>query len=113
MERQFKVWPIGEDLSKHGLSYMVGNTFIGSGDTGRVYGGFGPKGETIAIKMSFDRERLLREWQVYLALSKRGLDRTIIPQCFGLYENRNFAILVTEFAGVELADMESLGRDDR
>jgi hypothetical protein len=94
---------------------MVGNFHIGSGDLGRVYGGVGPEGEMIAIKMvnGVDCVKLEKEWQMYLALSKSGLEGSVIPRCFGLYKYRDFTMLVTEFAGVRLPDKNTLGQKDR
>ena len=94
---------------------MVGNFYIGSGDLGRVYGGVGPEGETIAIKMvnGVDCKKLEKEWKMYLALSKCGLEGSVVPRCFGLYKHRDFTMLVTEFAGVKLPDKNTLGQKDR
>jgi hypothetical protein len=98
MQRKFNVWPAEQDGSKQRMSPMVGNSIIAPGG---VYGSFGPGGQAIAIKLvpNKHRHKLLQEWKVYVALTKIALDQSIIPRCFGLYDQHKFAILVTEFGG--------------
>jgi hypothetical protein len=94
---------------------MVGDSHIGSGGLGRVYRGLGPDGEVLAIKMVSvkNRDRLEKEWRMYLELSKSGLEGSLVPRCFGLYEHPDFVTLVTEFAGVKLADENILQQDEK
>jgi hypothetical protein len=110
---EFEVTRMGDDLSLP--SRFIGNWFIGSGGLGNVYGGIGPGGRKIAIKLvgMDDYQSLEHEWRMYSAVSKKDLDGLVVPRCFGLFKHENFAILVTEYAGVSVPEVVDLSEGDR
>jgi len=111
----YPVCPQEGDPGQVYLSEMVGDRCIGVGSMGTVYGGFGPEGEEVAIKMVFPEhfESLKQEWRMYTQLSRRGLAGEAIPRCLGFYQHSEFAILVTELLGAQMPPTEALDRNDR